>query len=284
LNIVFQDTGANLGIPYSSNGRDPVEYYFGSQRLNEKYIPGIKRLAESLAGSYVLVSKTLDDPVIDSVGIPLNHLDQSLNSYEFFLSKTGLKRIERYIGMDTSHAACSLLLQTIITPLGKVNDGQIIECLSIPWLEITRQLEKDPEFLYQFTKHHRKFEEFLAATYDRMGFTVTLTPSRGDRGRDVIAELKGEINIRILDQAKAYSPNHLVTHDDVRAMLGTLSSDLNSSKGIITTTSDFQPGILKEPELVKFMPNRLELKNGAQLTEWLTKVRTKFGDQIIDQP
>jgi len=75
-----------------------------------------------------------------------------------------------------------------------------------------------------------------------------------------------------LDQAKAYKPGHRVTHDDVRAMLGTLSTDANASKGVVTTTSDFQPGILLGDEFQRFMPYRLELKNGAQLAKWLSDI------------
>jgi restriction system protein len=81
------------------------------------------------------------------------------------------------------------------------------------------------------------------------------------------------MTIRILDQAKAYKPGHLVTHDDVRAMLGTLATDSNASKGVITTTSDFQPGILSGDEFERFLPYRLELKNGQQLTQWLSSIK-----------
>ena len=89
----------------------------------------------------------------------------------------------------------------------------------------------------------------------------------------MIAVRNGFGSVRILEQAKAYGPNHLVTHDDVRAMLGVLNTDPNSSKGIITTTSDFQPEILRSDEFQRFLPYRLELKNGDQLREWLKQLQ-----------
>jgi restriction system protein len=93
---------------------------------------------------------------------------------------------------------------------------------------------------------------------------VTLTPRSGDYGRDVIAVKKGLGIVRVIDQVKAYTPPHLVTANDVRALLGVLPGD-GASKGFLTTTSDFAPGIKKDPFIVPFIPSRLELINGAKL-------------------
>ena len=68
---------------------------------------------------------------------------------------------------------------------------------------------------------------------------------------------------------------HLVRHlsvpamdgERVRAILGVLALDLNATKGIITTTSDFAPGV--EEEFEDVMPYRLETKNGQQFVEWI---------------
>lgn len=164
-----------------------------------------------------------------------------------------------------------LLQAEIVHHAGATNEGALIRAVATPWIEIVSHLGRDPVFLSYFANEPRKFEEFIAASYDRAGFDeVTLTPQRGDGGRDVIAVKRGWGSVRILEQTKAYSPGHLVTHDDIRAMLGVLAVDRNSSKGVVTTTSDFQPGILKpDSEFAPFMPHRLELKNGVSLLEWL---------------
>jgi restriction system protein len=127
--------------------------------------------------------------------------------------------------------------------------------------------------MFEFSGSPRKFEEFIAGAYRQTGWDeVTLTPASGDKGRDVIATKNGLCSIRVLDQAKAYAPGHLVTHNDVRAMLGVLSADQNASKGIVTTTSDFEPRVWSGDEFSRFRPYRLELKNGQQLLKWLSDI------------
>ena len=168
-----------------------------------------------------------------------------------------------------------VLLQTeILTFRDRTHEGVLVASVADTWLELYRAIEKDPEFLQHFSRNPRKFEEFIAGAYNRAGWDeVILTPRSGDGGRDVIAVKRGFGSVRFLEQTKAYHPGHLVTHDDVRAMIGVLSTDPNSSKGLITTTSDFQPTIRSSPEFQRFLPHRLELKNGTELMEWLKTIQ-----------
>ena len=183
-------------------------------------------------------------------------------------------RFVRVLASRPEEATPEVLIQATMVTLGdRTTAGQLIIDVAIPWLEIARRIERDPDFLFQFVKAPRKFEEFIAATYHKMGWPeVVLTPRSKDGGRDVIATKPGYGSIRFLEQCKAYSPGHLVTHDDVRGMLGVLQTDANASKAIITTTSDFQPGILAGDEFRRFMPHRLELKNGVDLRKWLAEI------------
>jgi restriction system protein len=71
---------------------------------------------------------------------------------------------------------------------------------------------------------------------------------------------------------KAYNPNHLVTANDVRALIGVITVEANVSKGILTTTSDFAPGILQDENIKRLMPYRLELKPKQALLDWLTSL------------
>lgn len=162
----------------------------------------------------------------------------------------------------------SLLLQAAIVVFGgSTSEGQLIQDIRIPWLEIINELGRDPEFLFKFD--WRKVEELVAGAYRKDGFEVILTPRSGDRGRDVMATKPGIGSIRIIDQVKAFAPNRRVTANDVRALLGVLDAEQNVSKGIITTTSQFAPGIYKDERLKASMPYRLELKDGKALREWL---------------
>lgn len=166
-----------------------------------------------------------------------------------------------------------LLQAQIVLKKSNVAEGEIVIASSIPWRAIYDRIKKDPQLLENFAKHPRQFEEFIAGAYDAAGWDeVVLTPRSGDGGRDVIAVKYGFGSIRFLEQTKAYSPGHLVSHNDVRAMLGVLTTDPNSSKGLITTTSDFQPTVRLSPEFRPFLPHRLELKNGKELVKWLESI------------
>lgn len=178
--------------------------------------------------------------------------------------KTG----EEVIGFNIA-----VLVQNIVIPYAKVPEGKLIKAVAVPWKLIIQLLENNPNLAFEIPPY--AWEELIAAAFDYAGYDeVTLTPKSGDRGRDVIAVKHGIGTIRIIDSVKAYKPGHLVRHDDVRALLGVLGGDPKASKGIITTTSDFAPGIEKDPFIKPFIPYRLELMNGSKLREWLKDLTT----------
>jgi restriction system protein len=167
----------------------------------------------------------------------------------------------------------SLLLQAVIIPGAKTGEGQLIEAVALPWFEIIAALSRNPSLAYQLKD--RKWEEIIAGAYQRAGFDeVTLTPRSGDFGRDVIAVKRGLGTVRVIDQVKAYGPSHLVTADDVRALLGVLQGD-KASKGFLTTTSDFAPKLRDDILLKPFMPAQLELINGTMLIARLEELAKK---------
>lgn len=149
--------------------------------------------------------------------------------------------------------------------------GQLVEAVAIAWDRLLDAMTRDPEFLTKM--HWRKLEELVAAAYHRQGWTVTLTPRSGDGGVDVIAERSDVGSFRVFDQVKKYAPNHVVTREEVDAMFGLICRKPNVSKGVITTTSTFAPGVFTEPTIVEHIPNRLELRDGKQLAQLLQKVR-----------
>ena len=165
-----------------------------------------------------------------------------------------------------------ILLQAYVEPIGENEDGSIIELIGPAWKAILGALEQDPDALFHLTP--RQMEELVAASYDADGFDeVILTPRSGDFGRDVIAVKHGRFRIRIIDQVKAYSPGHQVVANDVRALSGVLHADPRATKGIVTTTSTFAPGISNDPFIAPLVPYRLELFDGLALTERLLKQR-----------
>ena len=164
-----------------------------------------------------------------------------------------------------------LIIATEITSFVQhVDEGTVVAALVNPWAEVIRRLASEPDLLYDFAKFPRRFEELIAASYDRDGFRVTLTPRSGDLGRDIIAEKSGFGSLRILDQCKAFSKGNLVTPNDVRAVMGVLGRDQNASKAVITTSSSFAPSVREEWK--KSIPYRLELRGKDDLISWLSQL------------
>ena len=157
----------------------------------------------------------------------------------------------------------ALFMKTVVVPGVKTDEGRLIQAVTLPWFEIIEVLLRDPSIAHQIPA--RKWEEIIAGAYQKAGFDeVTLTPRSGDLGRDVIAVKRGIGTVRVIDQVKAYGPNHLVTADDVRALLGVLQAD-KASKGFLTTTSDFAPRLRDDILLKPYMPAQLELIDGKML-------------------
>jgi restriction system protein len=185
----------------------------------------------------------------------------------------GSSRPETPLPLRAAVSNAQLLLQAVIVPGARTDEGKLIEAVTIPWFDIVALLSKDPNVAFQISPE--KWEEIIAGAYNRAGFDeVTLTPRSGDLGRDVIAIKKGLGSVRIIDQVKAFKPPNLVTADDVRALMGVLQGD-GASKGFLTTTSDFAPKLRTDPLIIRSMPAQLELVNGTALLARLNELARK---------
>ena len=79
----------------------------------------------------------------------------------------------------------------IVTVERNIPDGQIIKLVDPIYTELIDAIENDPQLMYQI--HHRKWEEIIAAAYDKAGFDeVILTPRSADYGRDVIVNIQNK--------------------------------------------------------------------------------------------
>lgn len=164
-----------------------------------------------------------------------------------------------------------ITLKALLTFGDKTSEGRIVKAVGTPWFEILRIINNDPESIYQIDPF--QWEEIIAGAYDAAGFDeVILTPRSGDKGRDIIATINGVGSIKIVDQVKAFSPEHLVSANDVRALAGVISMEQNVSKGVITTTSDFAPKVRDDDLIKKLIPYRLELRPRNELLPWLQQM------------
>ncbi len=149
----------------------------------------------------------------------------------------------------------------------KTNEGRLVVGVRIAWFEIIRRFSQNPEDIFKIDP--RRFEELIAGAYEREGYLVELTPHSNDKGRDVVATRPGIGSIRIFDQVKRYKISRPVTAEEVRALVGVITMAGNVSKGVLTTTSEFAPTLLDDPDIKRLVPHRLELKPREMLLRWL---------------
>lgn len=167
-----------------------------------------------------------------------------------------------------------LVSQAVIIPYEKTFEGELIRAQTIPLLAIIKRIIEDPSRMFQIDP--RKWEEIIVASYEASGLfdEVTLTPRSGDRGKDLIAVKKGFGSVQIVESVKRYTPGHLVTAEEVDALIGVLAKRPQTNKGIISTTWEFAPKITEDPDISRLIPYRLELVNGADLVKRLKDYTT----------
>lgn len=275
LNSAYGDTGDNLSVALVRSDLDTRPTYlaanYSSAHLSHAF-PTIDIFAE-FPGCVMLVT----DPGVGSqsartIGlVEHGRVTRDLPPEHSFYSFA-----EGYLGV---HAPAAEIFQQVsllrpelqITALLLDAKGGAAQILATPWEATLRRVLEDPRALDEFSKEPRRFEEFIAHSYERDGYQVTLTPRSGDGGVDVIAEKRGFGAVKILDQTKAYSAHRLVSANDVRAAVGVLQNFPDASKAVVTTTSQFAPGIFKE--FSHLTPTRLELRDGHGLIDWLKSLR-----------
>lgn len=221
-------------------------------------------------------AKGIDEYLGLPLGMRLKNLDKTEEQVEERISLWHENRAKRIKSQPTfseeDFRQATIVHTSVIKKLSNVSDGELIQVLAIPWKAIVEYLDHDWNRAYGLG--WRKWEEIIAGAYSKAGFDiVNLTNKSGDFGRDVEAIKKGFCSVKIIDSVKAYHSGHLVTANDVRALMGVVANDPTVSKGIISTTSDFAPGILSDPFIKPALPTRLDLMNGKRLMEWFNSLK-----------
>lgn len=194
---------------------------------------------------------------------------RSLQTIEALESALGFLDNFSEIFVSSVDDRVSINLAGVILPQKKSDVGTLVVAHTSVWSSLVQKVNQNWHLAFDLTPY--KWEEIIAGAFDIAGFDeVTLTPKSGDRGRDIIAIKYGVGSIKIISSVKAYKPDLRVGYDDIRALLGVMSGERDTSKGIIVTTSDFPPNVFDDPFIAPFIPTRLELLNGAGLRDWLT--------------
>jgi len=165
-----------------------------------------------------------------------------------------------------------LLLSSVVRAYGTISDSELVTFVEPAWLAIRDSLVADPSCRFSITPS--KWEELIAASYEAAGFdAVVLVPRSGDGGRDIVATRMGFAQVSIVDQVRILEVGKVVDADDVCTLLGALLADRNATKGFITTTANFAPGITDDNRIAFFLPHRLELIDGEHLIPRLNGIR-----------
>lgn len=275
FNTVFGDGRDNLSVPMVPvSSPHIIRYWAGnySSASIDRTVSALDVLA-SVAGAVLLITERSVTATNKRrvIGLLENGMVRSegLGSHSFNNFSSEYLHVARAINPSNAIEGLSDFGVTISAEiLGPDQNACLL--LRTPWERIFQEIQDDPSSIYRFSTDPRAFEEFIADTYRLDDFDVELTPRSNDGGVDVIASKDGFGAIKILDQAKAFSEHRVVTANDVRAALGVLNMRLNASKMVITTTSEFAPGVYRE--FSDYTPSRLELRPGQKLIEWLKQV------------
>jgi restriction system protein len=274
LNAAYGDIGDNLSVPMgTSKGRAQIRYWAGNfSGANFDQTKDTIAALENVPGAVILITEAgVGASASATFGLFENGRTRQFEGvrhsfYSFSGEHLDVERIEHPSEEIEEFQDFGITLQSQM--LSESSNAQLL--LRTPWEAIFQKIVQNPNSLFHFKDDPRAFEEFIADTYRLDGYDVELTPRSNDGGVDVIASKSGFGAIKIFDQAKAYSEGRRVPANDVRAAYGVLSMAQDTSKVVITTTSEFAPGVYDE--FARFMPTRLQLRHGQNLIEWLKHV------------
>jgi len=268
----------DLHIPGARKGLSALG--FPNQGNDSEFDVGIAIVDSLLSGKFAStpvifltamgMHDEISDKIADAMGHRSNvrHFDKATAPHEF-------ESVVRSISIQEKRPL-DFAFGAIVQAERKVRDGDLIRIVEPIYSELVRALNRDPSLFRNITP--RQWEELIAGTYLRAGFDdVILTPRSGDLGRDVVAIKHGFGSVKFIEQVKAYSEHHLVTADEVRALLGVLGAELDASKAVFTTTSDFAPTLHLDRFIMPYLPHRLELVNRQRLVE-----RLAWSEQSLD--
>jgi len=256
-----------LGVELLTHGGEITDMKFTMSMRSEKHPNGMilvdGRLPDDLMAE--AISKELDS--LEGNGPRVSTVDEFR---ELIAVLEAAPQPQPQADLDLNSKP-NLNLTGILRPEQRNEFGTLVVAQTLVFNALIKEVVRDWNLAFQIPP--RKWEEIIAGAFDREGFDeVTLTPSSNDHGRDVIAIKKGIGSIKILSSVKAYNPRLLVGYDDIRALLGVMTGERDTSKGIIVTTSDFPPNVMKDPNIAPFIPTRLELLNGTKLRDWLRQL------------
>jgi restriction system protein len=139
--------------------------------------------------------------------------------------------------------------------------------------ELILALKKDPELVFGLSP--RRFEELAAGLFERLGYTVTLTPASKDGGKDLYIAQKNDLgSFLFYVECKRYAPNRPVGVALVNALTGVVERG-RATAGLLLTTSHFTSGARAVQNQLK---HRLSLQDYSDYKSLLERVSSPSRD------
>lgn len=105
---------------------------------------------------------------------------------------------------------------------------------------ILKLVAREPDTVFQLPP--RRFEELCAEMFERLGYTVELTPAVNDGGKDIIIVKRSDIGtVLTFVECKRYAPTDPVGVEVIRALNGVVEAG-RATSGLVMTTSRFTKG------------------------------------------
>jgi len=204
-------------------------------------------IEEISKNSKVVLYTSLKKPGVAYMPLPLQ---KDLTIYETILStiNDALPEVEK------KDAASGLI--TITSDIRLINNS-LVDIIS-----------RNPNLVYEISP--RQFEELIAELFEKEGYTVDLTPSTNDAGKDIYAFKKDTFQHYLYAvECKKYSRENKVGRPTIQKLNGVVESE-RLTGGILVTSSFFtQPAV----EFTKKIKHRIFLNDYYDLAELLKKHR-----------
>lgn len=262
INVAWRDSGDDVSVRLSPSGAEPATYFGGSGTIEDWRISELPGVLARFPGSYAFLAEGTDAPIDEVMGMPFDENLRSLSGFWQCCEYLGLRRILHPDEIGLTSEASVLLLQSVVSVHGKVADGQMVQCLSIPWQAIVAEVERNPSFLPQFATQHRRFEEFLAASYERAGFKCA------DNAHEGVF-----MNTRALSPARK-RPVNLTLSEDLVEQARDLTSNLSAT--VETLLADY---VLQHSQARQ--SRRLEAAQTAQAWNDFNAQAGSFADEYV---
>lgn len=173
--------------------------------------------------------------------------------------------------------AAAQLLRSFETPGLVGPDGQLLDARSSAGKrlvssvrdvdhQLMTMVQRNPDMVFELSP--RKFEEISAELFSRLGYTVTLTPTSKDGGKDLIVVQSNDLSsIMTFVECKRYARDKPVGLQIVERLHGVVERG-RATSGLILTTSHFTRGARRAAEELRF---RLSLTDYADFKVLLNK-------------